>query len=244
MSQPVSDRPHRESGLLLYSGSALQDFFGGVVLGARNLGFEYCGYLIGIPVSASEWRFVMTNNFPRAWQRRYLRRGYHALDPTVEYAKTGVEPMTWSRELFAAEALQDLSRDAGAIGFNHGWTQPLHDARGRFGMLTLARGDAAIDAAELQLKLPMMQWLAQVVHDRLFAEFMAWQRNESIGRLTERELACLRLAADGGTSGEISAATGVAERTVNFHMANAISKLGAANKTHAVALAMRLGLLD
>jgi LuxR family transcriptional regulator len=243
MSQPVSDRPHRESGLLLYSGSALQDFFGGVVLGARNLGFEYCGYLIGIPVSASEWRFVMTNNFPRAWQRRYLRRGYHALDPTVEYAKTGVEPMTWSRELFAAEALQDLSRDAGAIGFNHGWTQPLHDARGRFGMLTLARGDAAIDAAELQLKLPMMQWLAQVVHDRLFAEFMAWQRNESIGRLTERELACLRLAADGGTSGEISAATGVAERTVNFHMANAIDKLGATNKTHAVALALRLGVL-
>jgi LuxR family transcriptional regulator len=243
MSQPVSDRPHRESGLLLYSGSALQDFFGGVVLGARNLGFEYCGYLIGIPVSASEWRFVMTNNFPRAWQRRYLRRGYHALDPTVEYANTGVEPMTWSRELFAAEALQDLSRDAGAIGFNHGWTQPLHDARGRFGMLTLARGDAAIDAAELQLKLPMMQWLAQVVHDRLFAEFMAWQRNESIGRLTERELACLRLAADGGTSGEISAATGVAERTVNFHMANAIDKLGATNKTHAVALALRLGVL-
>jgi LuxR family transcriptional regulator len=89
----------------------------------------------------------------------------------------------------------------------------------------------------------MMQWLAQVVHDRLFAEFMAWQRNESIGRLTERELACLRLAADGGTSGEISAATGVAERTVNFHMANAIDKLGATNKTHAVALALRLGVL-
>ena len=243
MSQPLSDRPHRESGLLLYSGSARQDFFDGVVLGARNLGFEYCGYLIGIPVSASEWRFVMTNNFPRAWQRRYLRRGYHAIDPTVEYAKTGVEPMTWSRELFAAEALQDLSRDAGAIGFNHGWTQPLHDARGRFGMLTLARGEAAIGAAELQSKLPMMQWLAQVVHDRLFAEFLAWQRNETIGRLTERELACLRLAADGGTAGEISAATGVAERTVNFHMANAIDKLGATNKTHAVALALRLGVL-
>lgn len=242
MSESPSIRPHRESGLLLYSGNARRDFFDGAVLGARNLGFEYCGYLIGVPVSATEWRFVMTNNFPRAWQRRYLRRGYHSIDPTVEYAKTGVEPMTWSRELFAAEPLQDLSRDADAIGFNHGWTQPLRDARGRFGVLTLARGSVPIDADELRDKLPMMQWLARVVHDRLFAEFMAWQRNETIGRLTERELACLRLAAAGGTAGEISAATGVAERTVNFHMANAIDKLGAINKTHAVAMALRLGL--
>ncbi len=78
--------------------------------------------------------------------------------------------------------------------------------------------------------------------EQYFAEFMAWQRNETIGRLTERELACLRLAAAGGTAGEISAATGVAERTVNFHMANAIDKLGAINKTHAVAMGLRLGL--
>lgn len=243
MSEIPSESPHRESGLLLYSGNAGRDFFEGAVLGARKLGFDYCGYLIGEPVSATEWRFVMTNNFPHAWRRRYLRRGYHAIDPTVEYAKTGIEPLTWSRELFGTEALQALSRDAGAIGFNHGWTQPLRVARGRFGMLTLARGDAAIEADELRDKLPMMRWLARVVHDRLFAEFMAWQRNESMGRLTERELTCLRLAADGGTAGEISAATGVAERTVNFHMANVIEKLGATNKTHAVALALRLGLL-
>lgn len=242
MSETSSASLYWESGLQ-YSAGTQREFFEGAVLGARNLGFEYCGYLIGVPVSATEWRFVMANNFPRAWQRRYLRRGYHAIDPTVEYAKTGVEPMAWSRELFATEALQDLSRDAGAIGFNHGWTQPLRDARGRFGMLTLARGGAAIGDDELRAKLPMMQWLAQVVHDRLFGEFLAWQRNESIGRLTERELVCLRLAAEGGTAGEISATTGVAERTVNFHMANAIEKLGATNKTHAVVLALRLGLL-
>jgi hypothetical protein len=30
---------------------------------------------------------------------------------------------------------------------------------------------------ELHAKLPMMQWLAHVVHQRLFGEFQAWQRN-------------------------------------------------------------------
>jgi DNA-binding NarL/FixJ family response regulator len=43
----------------------------------------------------------------------------------------------------------------------------------------------------------MMQWLARVVHRRLFGEFQAWQRNQAISCLTERELICLRLAADG-----------------------------------------------
>lgn len=240
---PSTDLPC-DTAIMLDAGGSEHGFFQGAVLGARGLGFEYLGYLIGVPAANSGWRFVMTNNFPRAWQERYLRRGYHAIDPTVQYAKTASAPLAWSRELFAGEALGALARDTLEIGLNHGWTQPLHDAKGGFGMLTLARRGGPLGEEELRTKSPMMQWLAHVVHQRLFGEFQAWQRNAAMGRLTERELACLRLAAEGGTAAEISRLTGVGERTVNFHMANAISKLGAANKTHAVALAMRLGLLD
>ena len=120
----------------------------------------------------------------------------------------------------------------------------MHDAGGAFGMLTLARRGGPLCNDEIKAKQPMMQWLARVVHQRLFGEFQSWQRNAAVSRLTERELMCLRLAAEGATAADVSNASGVGERTVNFHMANAISKLGAANKTHAVALAMRLGLLD
>lgn len=243
MTEPDPACGHSQSALLLYAGSAHQDFFAGVVLGARNLGFEHCGYLIGIPLAKANWNFVMASNLPRAWQERYLRRGYHEIDPTVQYAKTAVAPLVWSRDSFVSRRTNRWLKDALAIGFNHGWTQPMRDASGRFGMLTLARGEGAIGTEELEEKQPMLQWLAQVVHRRLFGEFQAWQRNESIRRLTERELVCLRLAADGATSGEIADVTGVGERTVNFHVANAISKLGALNKTHAVALALRLGLL-
>jgi LuxR family transcriptional regulator len=232
------------TAILVDAGGSERGFFEGAVLGARSLGFEYLGYMIGVPAANSSWRFVMTNNYPRAWQERYVRRAYHAIDPTVQYAKTAIAPLAWSRDLFAGEALGALARDTLAIGLNHGWTQPVHDANGSFGMLTLARRGGPLGEEELRAKLPMMQWLAHVVHQRLFGEFQSWQRNATQGRLTERELGCLRLAADGGTAADISRLTGVGERTVNFHMANAISKLGAANKTHAVALAMRLGLLD
>lgn len=232
--------PRRESSQLLFVRSAHRDFFRGVVLGARSLGFEHCGYLVGIPVRGAGWRFVMTSNFPRSWQEHYLRQGYHAIDPTIEHAKTSVLPLTWSSALFDSA----LARDARAIGLNHGWTQPLRDANGKFGVLTLARSQGAISVEEQESKRPMMRWLAQVVHARLFREFLARHRNECGIRLTEREIEILRLASEGGTAGDISALTGVAERTINFHIANAIAKLGATNKTHAVTLAIRLGLID
>lgn len=238
------DIPNPGSAYLLDAGGPERDFFAGAVLGARSLGFEYIAYLIGVPDADTGWRYLMTSNYPPAWQQRYLRRGYHSIDPMIRYARAADSPMVWSRELFATEALAALAQDTLAIGLNHGWVQPLHDGSGSFGMLTLARRGGLLGEEELKSKLPMMQWLARVVHQRLFGEFQAWQRNETLNCLTERELSCLRLAAEGSTAAEISSITGVGERTVNFHMANAISKLGATNKTHAVALAIRLGLLD
>jgi hypothetical protein len=186
--------------------SRARSFFEGAVLGARGLGFEYLGYLIGVPAARSGWRFVMTGNYPRAWQQRYLRRGYHEhRSDHRTRARSPIRRWSWSRDLFAGESLGPLARDTLAIGFNHGWTQPLHDASGGFGMLTLARAAGRSAPQELRAKLPMMQWLARVVHQRLFGEFQAWQRNQAISCLTERELICLRLAADGETAAEISA---------------------------------------
>lgn len=231
--------PRQEPLQLLYADGAQREFFRGVVLGARNLGFQHCAYLIGVPSGDAGWHYVMTSNFPRCWRESYLRHGYHAIDPTIAHAKTSAQALTWS----SAQFDPPLARDARAIGFDHGWTQPLRGAHGEFGVLTLARS-SAIDAEELQAKLPMMQWLAKVVHARLFHLFLARQRSESAMRLTERELEILRMAAEGGTAADISALTGVGERTINFHIGNIVCKLGATNKTHAVTLALRLGLID
>jgi len=240
MTDHLPITPHRESPHLLLVHNAHRNFFRGAVLGARSLGFEHCGYLIGVPVRGAGWRFVMTSNFPRSWQEHYLRQGYQAIDPTIEHAKTNVLPLTWSSALFDPA----LARDAREIGFNHGWTQPLRDTNGKFGVLTLARSQGAISTDELEAKLPMMQWLAQVVHARLFRTFLARQRNECSPRLSEREIEVLRLSSEGRTAADIATLTGVGERTVNFHIGNIITKLGATNKTHAVTLAMRLGLID
>jgi DNA-binding CsgD family transcriptional regulator len=61
--------------------------------------------------------------------------------------------------------------------------------------------------------------------------------------LTPREAEVLRLAADGATSEEIAAALHLTEHTVKSHLKRIQGKLGARNRTHAVAVALRSGLI-
>jgi len=62
--------------------------------------------------------------------------------------------------------------------------------------------------------------------------------------LTPRELEVLELLADGLPNKRIAAQLGVSPETVKFHVAQISGKLGVANRTEAVRVAMRRGLLS
>ena len=62
--------------------------------------------------------------------------------------------------------------------------------------------------------------------------------------LTARELEVLKLISDGCRNKQIADRLGIAETTVNFHIKNMVDKLGANDRTHAVAIAIRRGLLQ
>jgi DNA-binding CsgD family transcriptional regulator len=61
--------------------------------------------------------------------------------------------------------------------------------------------------------------------------------------LTPREVDVLRWIARGKTAGEIAAILGIGKRTVDEHTASVVRKLGAANRTHAVVLAIQQGII-
>ena len=61
--------------------------------------------------------------------------------------------------------------------------------------------------------------------------------------LTAREVAVLRLISDGQQTAEAARLLGLGEETVRTHLKKAQGKLGAKNRTHAVAQAMRLHLI-
>lgn len=62
--------------------------------------------------------------------------------------------------------------------------------------------------------------------------------------LTPREAEVLRLGADGATSEEIASALHLTEHTVKSHLKRIQGKLGARNRTQAVAVALRSGLIS
>jgi two-component system NarL family response regulator len=62
--------------------------------------------------------------------------------------------------------------------------------------------------------------------------------------LTARELMVLRLVASGLSNRDIAAALSITERTVKFHVTAILNRLGADNRTQAVALAVRRGILN
>jgi DNA-binding NarL/FixJ family response regulator len=62
--------------------------------------------------------------------------------------------------------------------------------------------------------------------------------------LTTRELEVLRLIRDGCRNKQIADQLTIAETTVNFHIKNLVDKLGANDRTHAVTIALRRGLLQ
>ncbi|HEX4346867.1 MAG TPA: response regulator transcription factor [Vicinamibacterales bacterium] len=62
-------------------------------------------------------------------------------------------------------------------------------------------------------------------------------------QLTPRELQVLSLLAEGLPNKSIAARLGISDQTVKFHVAAISGKLGASNRTEAVRLAFRRGLV-
>ena len=63
-------------------------------------------------------------------------------------------------------------------------------------------------------------------------------------QLTARELDVLKLIAKGNANKEIAAQLAVAEDTVKSHVGNILEKLGANDRTHAVTIALKRGIID
>jgi LuxR family quorum-sensing system transcriptional regulator SolR len=207
----------------------------------RRLGFEYCAYGVRPPLPLTRQRIVMFNNYPPAWQQRYARENYLAIDPTVLHALRSPLPVVWSDQLFSGEP--PFWEEARLHGLRYGWAQPCRDAAGTLGMFTVARSQEALGDQELQEKSFRLSWLTQMAHIAMTRILTRKMVPEANVRLSAREISVIRWTADGKTTAEISEIMGLSVRTVTFHIGNVVRKLNASNKTAAAVRAAVLGLL-
>jgi len=129
--------------------------------------------------------------------------------------------------------------------------------KARVVMLTTSDGDGEIQRAMragasgyILKSMPMDDLLEVIraVHSgrrRMLPEVAA-RLSEHYGEddLTARELQVLGLIRDGHRNKQIADQLAIAETTVNFHIKNLVDKLQANDRTHAVTIAVRRGLLE
>jgi len=174
----------------------------------------------------------------------------------VAQAANAVEALAEFRRHRPDVTLMDL-RLPGTNG-----TDTLISIRGEFPqarviMLTSSEGDGEIQralragaAAYVLKSMPKNELLAVIrsvnAGGRHVPPEVAARIAEHLGEedLTTRELEVLKLIRDGFRNKQIADQLSIAETTVNFHIKNLVDKLGANDRTHAVTIAVRRGLLQ
>jgi DNA-binding NarL/FixJ family response regulator len=174
----------------------------------------------------------------------------------VGHAPNAVEAIAQFRRHRPDVTLMDL-RLPGANG-----TDVLISIRGEFPqariiMLTTSDGDADIQramragaCAYILKSMPLDELLGVIrsVHAgrRHIPPEVAARLAEFMGDddLTGRELEVLRLIRDGYRNKQIADQLFISENTVNFHIKNLMEKLRANDRTHAVTIALRRGLMQ
>ncbi|MDB5829629.1 MAG: solR [Variovorax sp.] len=207
---------------------------------ARLLGFEQCAYGLRLPLPFTKPPTLMLNNYDRRWARRYADAGYLAVDPTVLIGRRSNFPIIWSDDLF--KNVPQFWSEARSFGLNVGWAQSCFDGDGAVGLLSFSRSHEALTHAELIAKEGQLRYLVNVGHIALSAALGRTVNKPSVP-LTPREVEVLQWTADGKTSSEAADILCVSTDTINFHVKNAVAKLGVANKTAAAVRAAVLGLL-
>ena len=198
-----------------------------------------------MPQRTTDWRSIelgrdvfLHSSTPVEWWNEYAAKAAHGYDPGIMMAKSSLVAYTWT------ETMQMLD----PIGLDR-WPYELARKYGIRDALTCCIGQRWLVA----------YWSRQVLCNVLThplrmlliaaAGFAALRLEQVIGEdprrvgvgppITARELAVLRLVSLGMATHEIAKQLGIGEETVRSHLKKVQGKMGARNRAHAAAEAVR-----
>lgn len=193
------------------------------------------GLLVSTPAAERPLLSVFDSDFPLASPYVNALLAVHEAELS-RHAMASSAPLLWGPQ--AAEPPRWAGRLASHGGTVPGLALPCYSERGTCGLVIFWGRHFALAPGRLA-----------DIHARAFALFEAVSliRAEAEARrpqMSKRELECLELTAEGHTSEAIAEILGLSVHTTNQHLAYAAQKLDAVNRIHAVAKAMRLGLIE
>lgn len=182
---------------------------------------------------------------------QWLQQRLHLVSPIAAVCRMSTQPFAWDAQTVA----EAISRGPGGTdirwpltpedGFFGGITVPIHMPRARTGSVSWYSRDSDVDVfTVLTVHGDVLRLAAQRFMDLVYtARAERESSRDAPLELSERELECLSWAALGRTDAEIGSVIYRSPATARFHIDNAVRKLGARNRTQAVAIAAQRGLI-
>jgi LuxR family transcriptional activator of conjugal transfer of Ti plasmids len=227
----------------LHSSMTKEEFQRVAERASRDLGFRWYAYVCG-----GEGEPNVITSYPKNWVERYLEKNYLDVDPVLRRGRRPEQAFVWDcRDSRAARSGRErrFFADALSVGIETGLTIPVRAGFGRFAMLSFAADHPAPQLEQIvQDARDILQTMSVACHAHAHARIANVRTQCTTNTpLTQRERQCLTWASCGKTREETAMILGVSPRAVRFHLDNARQNLGASTITHAVALAIRQGLL-
>jgi DNA-binding CsgD family transcriptional regulator len=187
------------------------------------------------------WSFSIS--YPDEWIQTYKENGYILCDPIKRKCLSGADFQIWSDTFRETQEPQEIRfiKHARDFSISEGVTSGLIRAsNGTLGFLSFAGKDLPQEPRSMIL----LQHLTPYIHEAMCRVSARPTANTAKAiSLSIREKEVLRWTMDGKTNWEISCILAVSERTIKFHVQNAMRKLDASTRTQAVAIALGLGIL-
>jgi len=216
----------------------------------RKLGFD--SFLCGLSTSPRpdrEAQLYAFTTLPRDWARRYDERSYIEVDPRVQMTYDQSTMMIWSGEDFRGRSarLDAFLDDAARVGVRSGACFTTHDARAQGVMVAFNSAKPRLsepERAQVAARVGDLYAFGTYFHEVFMREVVDRGQPSRLrgAALTQREVEVLKLVSRGLTVEDISSKLDISARTVRFHVDAARTKMGAANREEAVALAVKAGL--
>jgi len=180
---------------------------------------------------------------------QYLRQKLYLASPIAAACRMSTKPFAWDA-LAIERAFREARGDSGFQwhltptrgGVFGGITVPIHLPRARTGSVSWYSCDADVDISRVFKQFGDL--LRSAAHRFMDLAYVVRAEGDDVPfQLSDRELECLTWAGLGRTDSDIGAIIQRSPATARFHIDNAVRKLGARNRTQAVAIAAQQGLI-
>ncbi len=182
--------------------------------------------------------------YPDEWIARYYTKNYFEIDPVVEEGSRAFMPFNWADLDWSSKRRREFAEDAAghSIGVS-GLTVPVRGPNGQHAIFSVSTSRSEQEwQYQMRENLPQLHNIAHALHEATARVEGVLEKIEPVS-LSGRERDVLQWASAGKTTEEIGDILAISERTVRVYLDTSRHKLGAVNRTHAVAKALTLGLI-